>query len=90
MWFFTVKGTPAVELMCKIRPYMGKRRLRQIDAAVSSLMVTRRLRLKDEEVREIRGLLALGLSDREVGRRVRRAHTCVAKIRRGQTYKNVA
>lgn len=86
---WTVKGTPAVELMEKVRPWMYSRRREQLDAALASYSVSRRSRLTDAQVRRIRGLLGSGMTDREVSRETGHAHSCVGRIRRGVSYANV-
>ncbi len=89
VFFFTVKGFPAVDLMQRLYPLMGMRRQRQIDKALSSSRPSRRRLLLASEVRKIRALLSRGLSDREVARQTGHAHSCVGRIRRGQSYAEV-
>jgi hypothetical protein len=49
-----VRGLPAVELMRLLRPHMGQRRQRQIDAAIASYRVRRNGKLTPEQAAEIR------------------------------------
>lgn len=82
----TLRGSRAVALMQRLRPHMGKRRQKQIDAAVKTLSLTHRPKLRPSQVARVKKLLAQGLGDREVARRTGRAHSFVGRVRRGVVY----
>jgi hypothetical protein len=53
----TIKGTPAVRLMCAVRPFLGKTRQRQIDRAVASWQ-PRRGRVRSPIAMALSGLMS--------------------------------
>jgi hypothetical protein len=89
-----LRGTPAVELMTRLRPLMGQRRQAQIDRALASHALKVRYdgcgpKLNAEQVRSIRAELATG--GRGTAARLAReygvSHPTIRQIRDGRIWK---
>jgi len=77
-----VNGAKAVEIMKLLYPLMGKRRKTQIDAGLACYRQVRR-QLSDDEVREIRKLLALGVTHQKIEEQFKIGRTTVTNIHLG-------
>jgi hypothetical protein len=86
-----VRGTNAIALMKKLRPFMGIRRREQIDAAIKSFIPRgpgdNSRRLTDRQVVAIRRHLSRGKSVASLSRAFHISHNTLCKIRDRKIWK---
>jgi hypothetical protein len=84
-----VSGPRAVGWMERLRPLMGVRRQRQIDAAMASHAPNPGLRLDDERATQALHRLAQGEAVRDVAARFGASVWCIYDLRLGRTHKHL-
>ena len=86
-WKFRVVGRQAVRWMEALRPLMGERRQRQIDAAIASFAPQDRQLLDDLAAQAALDQLAAGASVRDVAEEFGTSVWCIYDLRLGRTHK---
>jgi hypothetical protein len=91
---FTLRGTPAAQLMKQIYPIMGERRRGQIDRALENYVYdpnanTTQAKITEAQVRAIKKRLATGETAKSIAQHFPISHYAIWDIRSGKTWGHV-
>jgi DNA-binding transcriptional regulator YiaG len=81
VWAVKKRGFHAVELMQSLKPLMGLRRQHQIDVAVASYDFSKKKRLSESEVAEIRNLCTTNIKQAKIAAMFGTSRETVNKIK---------